>query len=133
MSEFVIKLDWADVLRAFGADPNDPDAFQRVIDARTQDEKDGAALRRLREALPDDWQWVVYGPADGMSHIIVKVINAYAEEGDYVGHICSGHTLAEAADKCREALPTPPSTPRQGGPSSSTAHPRTVPEHEPPR
>ena len=60
-----------------------------------QDLRDGAALRRLREALPRAVRvQVVFDPARYSDQVVVST-------PDYVA---LGQTLAEAADKCREAL-----------------------------
>ena len=75
-----------------------------------QDELDGAALRRLREALPEG-MWCMVMPD-------TRSILAAAEFGPDGGRIAMfvftredpksqavfGATIAEAADKCREAL-----------------------------
>ena len=64
-----------------------------------QDYVDGAALRRLREALPNERVHLTIG---------LRAIN---RKGAYPlfmtatdGRVYYGHTIAEAADKCREAL-----------------------------
>jgi hypothetical protein len=68
------------------------------------DAEDGAALRRLREALPDGAQVLVTPDVGGFT-----VAWRYREpdriEGWYAGGpLGAGATIAEAADKCREAL-----------------------------
>lgn len=70
-----------------------------------QDLFDGAALRRLRDALPKDWEAVpritreniaveVWSPSGGGSYFEPPQPDIYK----------SGATVAEAADACREAL-----------------------------
>jgi hypothetical protein len=73
---------------------------------RVQDEKDGAALRRLREALPSHRiLWVGIHSDETASEtkgpLVWAVAHGYLDEGEIRG---SGATIAEAADKCREAL-----------------------------
>ena len=66
-----------------------------------QDLHDGAALRRLREALPDDTRiemWSTKWP-DGMDGWGITLAMATRPP---LG--LTGDTIAEAADKCREAL-----------------------------
>ena len=66
-----------------------------------QDALDGAALRELREALPEDGGWLVED--DGEDGVLVYAGPRYSH--DYEGR---GATIAEAADKVtaklREAL-----------------------------
>jgi hypothetical protein len=62
----------------------------------SQDWKDGAALRRLRKALPPDRGFTVtlaYNAALGW-----LVVNSSPEAKGY------GPTIAEAADHCREVM-----------------------------
>ena len=63
-----------------------------------QDRLDGAALRRLREALPD-WHVKVDAAA---GYVEVKVLLHSQVMAQFWGA-----TIAEAADKCREALERP--------------------------
>lgn len=66
-----------------------------ACDTRTQDALDGAALRRLREAYGDGFDlWVDYSGF---------WLHRW-EDDDETGY--TGSTIAEAADKCREALAT---------------------------
>ena len=74
--------------------------FRTTDDEGTQDMRDGAALRRLREAVrfgitPDID--ISIGPEVG-----VNIMVDYGMIGDR--HFGRGSTIAEAADKCREAL-----------------------------
>lgn len=69
-----------------------------------QDALDGAALRRLREALPEGWQLILEGPypqsLSNKAWWVEPTPNVAGQmEADY-----GGTTIAEAADKCREAL-----------------------------
>jgi hypothetical protein len=66
----------------------------------SQDALDGAALRRLREAWrPEFGYWDLYIDHTGVPHIAVTKPNDYEPTEWYFGA-----TIAEAADKCREAL-----------------------------
>ncbi len=56
-----------------------------------QDTLDGAALRRLREALPEG----------GSAILELRSDEQYVWAGDGVDHVAA--TIAEAADQCREA------------------------------
>jgi hypothetical protein len=82
---------------------------QGDIDNADQDHADGAALRRLREALPEGWLWTV-GPDEFGQPVPVIVVagpvdlDDYPEYPDGWPYIGFGTTLAEACDKCREAL-----------------------------
>ena len=78
-----------------------------------QDLLDGFALRRLREALPDDWRLTVVN-GRGVAGWRIEAEGHHASvlcDHDYHHAVAprrswgSGQTLAEAADKCREALP----------------------------
>lgn len=61
-----------------------------------QDLRDGEALRRLREALPEDCRLDVMWTSGGQ--VVVT------GSGPGVDQCNTGATIAEAADKCREAL-----------------------------
>ena len=77
--------------------------IQWADDVVNQDAHDGAALRRLREALPDDTRiemWSMKWPT-GMDAWSITVIG---DGFDSPPIDVSGDTIAEAADKCREAL-----------------------------
>lgn len=67
-----------------------------------QDRLDGAALRRLREALPEGMIIDIHlGAHPYKSPVAILVTREpYATTSQYWG----GDTIAEAADKCREAL-----------------------------
>ncbi len=73
-----------------------------------QDTKDGAALRRLREALPGGAWYELSTPADGDVEpgLEYSVILWPVRDGndDWAGVFHEAATVAEAADKCREAL-----------------------------
>ncbi len=73
-----------------------------------QDMKDGAALRRLREALPEDTEISQqYQPWRPEPYRYQVQIYPSTQLGPYAGDPAwfgSGATIAEAADKCREAL-----------------------------
>lgn len=74
-----------------------------------QDLRDGAALRRLREALPGDpswWYQVVYDydPEDIPSLPWLVFAGGPDDSMDEPKASGGGNTIAEAADKCREAL-----------------------------
>jgi len=70
-----------------------------VIEEQTQDALDGAALRRLREALPSH---VVTVKADAMAYGSGWLVSA--EDGPNSAMYALEATIIEAADKCREAL-----------------------------
>lgn len=83
--------------------------FRTTEDEGAQDMRDGAALRRLREALPDvpsypdNYVVRVYDdPHDARDVRVVRVAIYDAMDRE----ICEGFgfTIAEAADKCRAAL-----------------------------
>jgi hypothetical protein len=86
----------ADVTITVGAD-----AAQEFVNF-AQDRADGAALRRLREALPREGHVVVFS----MSELLDRPWGAQAYIGDEIPaqYKGVGRTIAEAADKCREAL-----------------------------
>lgn len=65
-----------------------------------QDIEDGAALRRLREALPENTYFEVESPLDGFGWDIT-IESIYG--GPSVAQ-AEGSTLAQAADACREAI-----------------------------
>ena len=107
------------VFGRFGED--DPDGWSCGVCGVTKDQLDGAALRRLIEALKEGWDWEVGtgfaldSPDIPHDHVVVRVSlpggllstprplpAAHWDAGWEV--IGSGKTLAEAADKCREAL-----------------------------
>lgn len=77
-----------------------------------QDYADGAALRRLREALPEGWDcgWRHRTQGDGEMYVWASVDGdpdmteacIQGQRDFYLEH--TGATIAEAADKCREAL-----------------------------
>lgn len=70
------------------------------LDVTEQDVRDGVAMRRLRDALPDDWLATVgFWGADGRVTINI-------ERTDRLLHVTAeqGATIAEAADKCRAAI-----------------------------
>lgn len=71
-----------------------------------QDALDGAALRRLRESLREDDVIVLRGPRPDDGYWEVDVLKLGAP-GPAEGEVedMDGATIAEAADKCREALP----------------------------
>lgn len=85
-----------------------PEGWRLVDETGDQDRLDGAALRRLREAMPTPWDgegtyvtWYLELQAnderDGW------IVTVYREPpGDY--RTAEGPTIAEAADRCREAL-----------------------------
>ena len=63
-----------------------------------QDELDGRALRLLREALPELSGWF-----DVRVTVLDNgTVDYFVEDAD--GWLGQGATIAEAADKCREAL-----------------------------
>lgn len=65
-----------------------------------QDQADGAALRRLREALAGHHEeYIVIGP-----HLRAPVSVGVSEIHDGVAHEGTGNTIAEAAGACRKAL-----------------------------
>ena len=66
-----------------------------------QDALDGAALRRLREALPEGWRWTAFEEA-GELHVLAVQPKDPPPTVDI--HEGIGDTIAEAADKCREEL-----------------------------
>jgi len=74
-------------------------------DTAEQDRRDGAALRRLREALPEGWVAIAgFGytePGTPEFEVDAWPHGRQAEQDWAIGH---GATVAEAADKCREAL-----------------------------
>lgn len=79
-----------------------------VTGQAAQDLRDGAALRRLREACPVGERWFeVFGPHPESGHfqVVVETVGQY----DTPGVLANGATIAEAADACREALSGPPS------------------------
>lgn len=63
-----------------------------------QDERDGAALRRLREALPEEEHRINIDPTSDW--VTVRVCGP----DDESLAVSIQATIAEAADKCREAL-----------------------------
>ena len=67
-------------------------------ESMTQDELDGAALHRLREALPHGWTFAVfyYPPPEPWSVLVY-------DHGSKVLRI-DAPTIAAAADACREAI-----------------------------
>lgn len=70
--------------------------------ARTQDARDGEALRLLREACEQSrWSFSVE-PRYAMQHIGFRVHFVSHDRKDYRAY--DGVTIAEAADACREAL-----------------------------
>ena len=67
-----------------------------------QDHRDGRALRRLREALPDGWS-IKMGLNPLGPHWWVQVRRTWRpDDTPYLSR--DGATIAGAADKCREAL-----------------------------
>jgi hypothetical protein len=71
----------------------------KVPDELAQDMKDGAALRRLREALPRRVRIeVILDVIQFASNVVVKTTGT-----DY-DYVAMGRTIGEAADECREAL-----------------------------
>lgn len=70
-----------------------------------QDYADGAALRRLREALPEGWTLeAVFDPGDIETkpwHVEVEDDDIHSEGPRALEYATA---LSEAADKCREAL-----------------------------
>lgn len=70
-----------------------------------KDEADGAALRRLREALPGH---VVTVKGDAAAYGLQWLVSA--EDGPDSAFYALENTIAEAADKCREALSDAAST-----------------------
>jgi hypothetical protein len=70
-----------------------------------QDLADGTALRRLREALAEvaPMSYIAITPTDdGWEVAIGSYVNRY--EADDRDSVATAATIAEAADKCREAL-----------------------------
>ena len=65
---------------------------------RADDWLNGYALRQLREALPDEPRVTVTWWQQG----IEKAVMVEVDRGRQA--VASGATIAEAADKCREAL-----------------------------
>ena len=64
-----------------------------------QDLKDGAAHRKLLEALPDDgWIRLAKRPTRSAREYPIGL------SGSHWSGVKYGHTIAEAADKCRAAL-----------------------------
>jgi hypothetical protein len=93
--------------------PDDAEfATDDVIRVGIQDIKDGLALRRLREALPEDADLGVTMPSDG--GVLVRADwpapdrdgpRWFNEDGKPMdARFGDGATIAEAADRCREAL-----------------------------
>jgi hypothetical protein len=83
-----------------------------LSDQLVQDARDGAALRRLREALPVSVGQHAYidaiwnGRPDAS---FVVVVRTYGDDRRSIDITRKGTTIAEAADACREALSGPPS------------------------
>lgn len=77
-------------------------ALRERIERDAPDTADGAALRRLREALGGHKAWTVvrHYNYDTSDHYPVVVD---AEDFDWRVR-GKGHTVAEAADRCRESL-----------------------------
>lgn len=67
-----------------------------TIGKAAADARDGAALRRLREAIGEDWR--LHPAGDGWT-VEALTNRSVAAWSNYYGA-----TIAEAADKCREAL-----------------------------
>ncbi len=88
--------------------PNVPAGPLRVEVEDDQDALDGAAMRRLREALPEGAWYELSTPADGDVEpgLEYSVILWPVRDGndDWAGVFHEAATIAEAADKCREAL-----------------------------
>ena len=80
-------------------------------DQMGQDQLDGCALRRLREALPVSVGQHAYidaiwnGRPDAS---FVVVVRTYGDDRRSIDITRKGTTIAEAADACREALSGPP-------------------------
>lgn len=71
----------------------------------SQDALDGAALRRLREALPESWASGGYVLIEeGNGDVLVAVGHYMPYEPDERDPVVRADTIAEAADKCREEL-----------------------------
>ena len=89
------------LIRAMGGDP-DGDAY--TSEYTVQDALDGAALRRLREALPYriEASWRHDSAGRWEDHWWMRVDYEVKDGLDYVDS--DGATIAAAADKCREAL-----------------------------
>ena len=71
-------------------------------DRESQDLRDGAAIRRLREALPETHHIHCVGPNRRLPDHLWWI---YVEDEE-LGVIANAEapTIAEAADKCREAM-----------------------------
>lgn len=81
-------------------DDLDADEPQVIGNITGQDALDGAALRRLREALPNV---SVAGLTMDDAGRVQVVVNVRAP-GRVARYDATGSTIAEAADKCREEL-----------------------------
>ena len=84
-------------------------ATVKALAYEDQDRADGAALRRLREALPEGYGFDLSATqGDGDGHPYSAAI--WNERGDELGDPMRAWypTIAEAADACREALPKVP-------------------------
>jgi hypothetical protein len=87
-----------------------PNLYADLNEEAYQDRLDGAALRRLREALPDDADGFGAGawrrPEDepGYPGWGFRVDSDWWMEDGLHSLRGRGATIAEAADKCREAL-----------------------------
>ena len=91
---------------AVAYDDIDGDDPQVVAFITGQDALDGAALRRLREALPNGWGFGIWTPALADTRGRTWMICARAKsdlKGVHQLNVAAD-TIAEAADKCREAL-----------------------------
>ena len=93
----------------------DAQAAEAAAMRSTQDEADGAALRRLREAGLNHSPYGDCSPAiriyfsDGGTYAdhlgVQRPQDAVTVEAwSSIDVVCSGATIAEAADKCRETL-----------------------------
>ena len=71
-----------------------------------QDALDGAALRRLREALPEGWTVAV--STEAASYRGAWMVSRRRSGTDEAASEHYAATIAEAADACREALPKVP-------------------------
>lgn len=71
-------------------------------DCDYQDLLDGAALRRLREALPDGYEATLSLGDHPYMHAVAIVVDN--QDPTHLPDYWGGATIAEAADKCREAL-----------------------------
>jgi len=108
MTEPQTDQTWRQFVEMLGGDPDGqayehsftlgPVSLEQLSQAGA-DLKDGAALRKLREALPGH---VVTVKADAMAYGRGWLVSA--EDGPARAMYALEGTIAEAADKCREAL-----------------------------